>query len=30
LVYRQIHLITTEGDDKDIMVAPWHWISSES
>lgn len=24
LVYRQIHLITTEGDDKDIMVAPWH------
>jgi hypothetical protein len=24
LVYRQIHLTTTEGDDKDIMVAPWH------
>ena len=24
LVYRQIHLMTTEGDDQDIMVAPWH------
>jgi hypothetical protein len=24
LVYRQIHLITTDGDEKDIMVAPWH------
>jgi hypothetical protein len=24
LVYRQIHLMTTEGDDKDIMVSPWH------
>ena len=24
LVYRQIHVMTTEGDDMDIMVAPWH------
>jgi hypothetical protein len=24
LVYRQIHLTTTDGDESDIMVAPWH------
>jgi hypothetical protein len=24
LIYRQIHVLTTQGDDEDIMVAPWH------
>ncbi len=24
LIYRQIHLTTTDGDESDIMVAPWH------
>ncbi len=24
LVYRQIHITTTDGDDEDIMLAPWH------
>ena len=24
LVYRQIQLMTTDGDESDIMVAPWH------
>ena len=24
LVYRQIHVTTTDGDDEDIIIAPWH------